>query len=632
MKKISTLLAGALLFVAGYSYGQSQRLVLVEEFTGETCGPCAAYNPGFNTILDANSTKIVSIKYQNNIPSTGPNFYQYNTTDISNRTSFYGNNYSPHGFLDGNVWNNNVASFTATLVNNRYAVPSPFDVEVSHTFSPAHDVIYTHTVIRATQALTGMTGLHARVAVTEKNVYGYTSPNGEDEYQHVMRKMLPNGTGTTLPADWAVGDSVVVDESWTITTNANPNIYKPYWPELEVVSFVQNDVNKEIMQTGISHPDAATLYNAAITAATPILNCAATYAPVVTLKNWDGNDLTSVDIEYYFDALTPSTYTWTGTLAAGATQNITLPAIPYPGAGAHTLYTNITSVNGSTDYVNINNNKIQVTGQSVASVTAFSEGFPTTTFPPVDWVRNNPDNSYTWSRSAAGGFAASVGSAKIDFYNSANGQVDELYPLMPLDLTAPLGTPALNFSIAYRQYDASSNDRIEVRVSTDCGTTWTSVYNKSGATLSTTTAATGAFTPTTAAQWRAETVSLAPYVGQGEVLIAFKATSNFGNNAYIDDINVTGVLTGVNEINLGNSLSVFPNPVKDKVTLSGNFDGAKSIVVTVNDLAGKEVLVSQVKNVASREQSFDVSTLAAGTYMMNINVDGVIATKKITVE
>jgi len=77
-------------------------MVLVEEFTGETCGPCASQNPAFNAILNASSSAI-SLKYQNNIPSTGPNFYTYNTTDVGNRTSFYANNYSPHVFMDGNV-------------------------------------------------------------------------------------------------------------------------------------------------------------------------------------------------------------------------------------------------------------------------------------------------------------------------------------------------------------------------------------------------------------------------------------------------------------------------------------------------------------------------------------------------
>lgn len=78
MKKISTILTMACL-VVGLANAKSQRYVVVEEFTGETCGPCAAYNPGFNAKLNANAFTL-PIKYQNNIPSNDPNFYAYNTS------------------------------------------------------------------------------------------------------------------------------------------------------------------------------------------------------------------------------------------------------------------------------------------------------------------------------------------------------------------------------------------------------------------------------------------------------------------------------------------------------------------------------------------------------------------------
>ena len=66
MKKTLTLVA---LAVAGSAaFGQAQRLVLFEEFTQASCGPCASQNPAFNTLLDANATKAVSIKYQTSWP------------------------------------------------------------------------------------------------------------------------------------------------------------------------------------------------------------------------------------------------------------------------------------------------------------------------------------------------------------------------------------------------------------------------------------------------------------------------------------------------------------------------------------------------------------------------------------
>src|SRR5947207_6199043 len=84
MKK--NLFAG--LMLAGlFATAQSPRLSLFEEFTGETCPPCAATNPGLNsTLLSAtNATKIVAIKWQVPIPSAPSNtwsLYKTNKAEI----------------------------------------------------------------------------------------------------------------------------------------------------------------------------------------------------------------------------------------------------------------------------------------------------------------------------------------------------------------------------------------------------------------------------------------------------------------------------------------------------------------------------------------------------------------------
>ncbi|MFM7016668.1 MAG: hypothetical protein ACKOX3_10105, partial [Bacteroidota bacterium] len=70
MRKIYSLFT-CLLF-SGAVFSQSQRLVLFEEFTSENCGPCAATNGPLNALLNSNANEVVSIKYQNTIPSPGP--------------------------------------------------------------------------------------------------------------------------------------------------------------------------------------------------------------------------------------------------------------------------------------------------------------------------------------------------------------------------------------------------------------------------------------------------------------------------------------------------------------------------------------------------------------------------------
>ena len=56
MKKIFTALFATSAFLS-ISFAQTQRRVLVEEFTQASCGPCAAVNPAFNVMLSANAEK-----------------------------------------------------------------------------------------------------------------------------------------------------------------------------------------------------------------------------------------------------------------------------------------------------------------------------------------------------------------------------------------------------------------------------------------------------------------------------------------------------------------------------------------------------------------------------------------------
>ncbi|HNR21242.1 MAG TPA: T9SS type A sorting domain-containing protein [Bacteroidia bacterium] len=625
MKKISTFMATML--IAGVAFGQSQRLVLVEEFTGETCPPCAAQNPGFDAIMDANTAKGISIKYQNNIPSAGPNFWPYNMADVNARATFLGatgnNSYSPHGYMDGNLFDDVIGNFTASMLNSQYLVTSPFDVTVTHTLSPLEDSVYTHTVVRATQAITGNMSL--RVVVVESEIFGYTSPNGEDHYKNVMRKMLPDQNGTSLPATWAVGDSVVVDLAWKIaaSTTSYPG---PVPAMLRVISFVQDNTSKAIHQTGASQ--RLVQIDPALLAVTnvPTINCT-NPTPTIEIENAGLVTLTSLDIEYKIDANPAQTYNWTGSLAQGASTTVVLPAITVPNGG-HTFTVTLTNPNGLTDQVPSNSTTAFSIGGAPVPVSNISQAFTTTTFPPVNWIRENPDNGPTWTRVAAGFNGA--GSAKIDYYNSTAGNVDILDILEELNLSNA-SNASLTFDVAHRQYSAQYSDVLAIDASTDCGQTWNTVWTKSGAALATVTGyLTTAFTPT-AAQWRNETVSLNSLLGSAQVLLRIRAVSDYGNNGYVDNVNVT-ITTGVTDAAIENSLSIFPNPAKDLVSVTAQLNKADDVTITIYDVTGRVIYTNELNNVTTINSKIDVNAFAKGTYILEVSTTEENIVRKIVVE
>jgi hypothetical protein len=189
--------------------------------------------------------------------------------------------------------------------------------------------------------------------------------------------------------------------------------------------------------------------------------------------------------------------------------------------------------------------------------------------------------------------------------------------------------PILTFSVAHARY-ASESDRLQVELSTNCGQTWTSVYNKAGATLATAPTITTSFTPT-AAQWRSDTVSLASYSTNDEVLIRFKATSAYGNNLYLDDINIGQTPTNINENEVLTSFRVFPNPVADMFNVELAMFESSNVTLQVYDITGRLVYAETPGFMSSGNHmiSIDASSWAAGLYQVKISTDAGSVTRKI---
>lgn len=239
----------------------------------------------------------------------------------------------------------------------------------------------------------------------------------------------------------------------------------------------------------------------------------------------------------------PTSYQWTFTGGSPASSTATNPVVTYATAGTYTVSLVATNSNGSntstqTNYVTV----VPVSGQSLP----FSEGFTGATFPPTGWTLINVDAGDTsWRLNTATGVTPTAGNSMwFDNFNVNDaGNTDEMRT-PKLNFTG-FSSAQLTFSVAYAAYNTTYVDGLEVAISTDCGTTWTNVYSKTGATvatgnLPTAAAQTTLFTPTSA-QWRTETVSLNSYIGLNGVMLAFRNLAAYGNALYIDNINITGV-------------------------------------------------------------------------------------------
>ena len=212
------------------------RLPLYEKFSSSTCAPCANFNgnyytPFYNT--GNNQDNMAFISYQVNWPGAGDPYY---TAEVGTRVAYYGVSGAPTLYVDAKDGTNFNTAQLQTGLNNALQVPAYF--ALSATKELVGDQMTVN--VTTTPYLTGTYKLH--VAVVEKITTGNIATNGETSFKHVMMKMLPDANGTTV--------------SFTHDVEATNNLQATLtglnieeMTDLDVVVFIQNNANKDIMQS-----------------------------------------------------------------------------------------------------------------------------------------------------------------------------------------------------------------------------------------------------------------------------------------------------------------------------------------------------------------------------------------------
>ena len=267
------------------------------------------------------------------------------------------------------------------------------------------------------------------------------------------------------------------------------------------------------------------------------LTCPGNILPEVLIKNNGLNTITSITVGYVLNGASPVQVSLNTNLASGQTQMITLPAAAV-STGNYTFKFFTGKVNGiSTDQVPANDTlSATLTVPNPLPLPVF-EGFENSVFPPAGWSIVNPNNDVTWQRTTPGNNSAH--SMFIDnFDNNPVGSIDEIRtPKLNLSGTDPV---VISFDLAYKNYpDPAYNDSLQVLVSTDCGATFKMYFNKAGAALSTAGTSSTSYLNPAPSDWKTQKITLdASVLSSGSIIVAFRNVSDWGNNIYIDNINI----------------------------------------------------------------------------------------------
>lgn len=636
MKKLLLFTAGIALAISS----SAQKLALYEEFTGETCGPCAATNPGFDAlaITAANASKILVIKYQVPIPTAGTGLYPQAKVYADARDAYYSISSAPSGIHDGLVptTGSHPASFTQAAIDAEAAVASPFNVTVTAAWDATYTNILATITVKATAAYTGSGSVYLRTAIVQ-DVDFCTAPgsNGETHFSHVVRSMYPDATGTGVAATWTAGTT----QTYNYTIPVPNYVDKSTAPFLAV--WIQSDGDKKIAQAARSAALPATPSDLTFSGCPKSsLSCVTgttggSVAHSVVLKNKGTTTATAADIYFKAGSGAYTKYSWTGSIAAGATASVTLPATTVTTAG-EVIFTD--SIYFAADN-NQGNNKT-TSSVTVASTSPkalpYSTDFevPSSGFPAGFYGYDSDGSGSAWLNGSGGAGSTYCHSGVFMPWFKLSSFATGASSVLIVPTPAISGNVAIDFWEAYAQNAASNTDKLEVVYSTNCGTSWITVWSAVGTAHATTAPTTTYWLPdrsATPSGWVKRSVSISSL--PAGALLGFRATDGGGNNLFLDDVNVRTVPTGIKEENMLNSFSVNPNPATEFTNINFNITEATNVNVFVVDALGKTVInaANEQMTAGTHEMKINTSSLSTGMYMIKIATANGVTTEKLSV-
>ncbi|MCX6208775.1 MAG: T9SS type A sorting domain-containing protein, partial [Bacteroidetes bacterium] len=252
-------------------------------------------------------------------------------------------------------------------------------------------------------------------------------------------------------------------------------------------------------------------------------------------------------------------------------------------------------------------------------------------YPTQQWRTINPDNDISWIHTVQDTAHTGAGDAysmcMYNYkYNTLLGAVDILTsPLINIQNSDSIKL-SFWYAYQYRSTGLSVADSFEVLVSTDCGKTFTSLWQKAGADLGTTTATTAdtAFYPFGLNKWKNISLDISSYKNNKNLQFAFRAVNGKGNNLFLDNIGIAVLfktdMAVSNLISLSNTSC--DRTIQPVVTLvNKGYNSITSSKINYSIDGGDIITTNFTGNINkgdSAQISLNVSNLSSGNHTIKI--------------
>ena len=207
------------------------------------------------------------------------------------------------------------------------------------------------------------------------------------------------------------------------------------------------------------------------------------------------------------------------------------PMVYYANSGNYNVTLTVSDVNG-TDSQTISN-FIQFEDLSLSDINEMEQNFNSGVFPPEGWML--PEAAYSWQGiDITDANCEQSSAAYVDNYSISQSGVEAGLLSPKVNLSA-FENATLSFNYAYARYASNYSDGLKVQVSTDCGDTWTTLWEAYGLDLATVPDQ-GSWWEPTCGDWDNLNISLVEYANE-TINVQFVNVNGYGNSLFIDNVN-----------------------------------------------------------------------------------------------
>jgi PKD repeat protein len=249
------------------------------------------------------------------------------------------------------------------------------------------------------------------------------------------------------------------------------------------------------------------------------------------------------------------------------------------------------------------------------------------------WFIENEDNDVTWEVNETIGRNSSS-SLWLNNYNNSLDNRDRLYSTT-IDLS-DAAEVTLSLDVAFAQVDEDNKDRLRIYASTDCGSDWDIKKTFSGhTTLPSVSPMTEEFFPSSDDDWHTLQVT---NIDDDDLIEGFRFYIYFendgGNNIFIDNINLSFISVGLEDIDLKNlDVQLYPNPSSGQSTLRFNLLGDRNVDLLIRDVTGREIYTEYLGTLSFGEHRMDLDLdIPSGMYTVELRVDGKSSVSKWSID